>query len=223
MSAGDASPGTVAFGLGVLAVALPLFWAVGRLAARVQHARFARAWAPLVPLVDDGTLHVDTTGSSSSLTGRYRGAGVHATMALKVTPDWGRRREVLPNDVGVPRNGFLVALGGVAGGGDWWVTYPDRATRLARALGTDAYAVRADDPALVARLEGAGVVALAARLAPALWLRYSAAAGTLTLREEVQPRWVPRPERFQAALDVLTTLAALNASVNPPARDAAPG
>lgn len=217
MSAADASPGTIAFGVGVLAVALPVFWAVGRLAGRVRNARFARAWAPLVPVVD-GTLAFDRTGSSSSLTGRYRGAGVHATMALGVTSDWGRGRTVIDGDVGPRGNAFLLTLRGVAGRGDWSVIYPDRVPLL----GSDAYAVRADDPALVARLERAGVVALAERLEPALWIRYAAAAGTLTLREEVQPRWVPRPERFEAALDVLTALAALNATVNPSVGHAAP-
>ena len=217
VSAGDASPGTIAFGVAGLAVALPVFWAVGRLVARVRNARFARAWAPLLPLVD-GTLGFDTTGSSSALTGRYRGAGVQATMAPKVPPDWGLGRTVLGAHVGVHRNGFLLTLRGIAGHSDWWVTYPDRVPLL----GSDAYAVHADDPALVARLERAGVVALAERLEPALWIRYSAAAATLTLREDVEPRWVPRPERFQAALDVLTTLAALNAAVNPHARTAAP-
>lgn len=189
---GDASRGELGFGIAALVAALPVLVAGAYAVHRVKNARFARAWRPLVPVIEDAAVTGDGGGAATSwLTGRYRGHVVHASMSPDLESATGSTHLT---------NHFAVALQDVPGRHDWSVRGADGA-------------VRGADAALEARLRDAGVGAVASRLGDAE-VRYDARARTLTLREEIAARWTPPPARFREELDVLVALATLGREAN---------
>lgn len=177
------------FGSVILAVFLVCVFAAGLLLRRVKNARFARAWRPLVPVIG-GTVVADGGGSaSSSLTGRYRGRAVCATMAPQ--------RNRYHDETAFRFNYFDLALLETPGKADWHLKSRPRSP----------------DSALAQRLHDAGAMAILASIGPAE-VAYNARRRTLTLVQEPGPEWVPSPPRFEAQLNVLLRLAELNAAVN---------
>jgi hypothetical protein len=67
--------------------------------------------------------------------------------------------------------------------------------------------IKTEDQILRVRLEEMGIMAELARLGTPT-IEYSAQRHTLLYSEDIKPRWVPTPERFQEALEMLLRLAA---------------
>lgn len=198
----EAPPGDMLFGSVVLAIFLVFVFTFGWLLSKFKNRRFTHAWAPLVPLLQ-GTVHEDGGGAASSfLSGTYRGHRVRATMA----PDQNR----YSGESGDRYNYFDVALLDVPGRHDWRV---ELETAIL-GFGRDGWKITAGDPALVERLQGAGVLALITRFGQPE-VAYQARGKTLLYSEDVTPNWIAMPARFQEGLELLLALARINAEVNP--------
>lgn len=198
----EAPPGDLLFGSAVLAVFLVFVFALGYAIYKFKNLRFTRAWAPLVPLIQ-GTVSGDGGGGTTSwLTGTYRGHRVQAGMV----PHCNR----YSGETGFYYNHFEVALLGVAGRLNWNA----EVKTAILGFGRTGWTITADDPALVARLEAAGVLSLVARFGEPT-VAYQKSARRLAYSEDVTPLWIPPPERFLQELDLLLELAKINAEVNP--------
>jgi hypothetical protein len=189
------------FGAVVLAIFLVFVFVLGWLISKFKNARFAKAWAPLLPIIS-GTITNDGGGAATSwLAGTYQGRRVRASM----TPD--RNRYSGESD---PKyNHFDVALLDVPGRQDWSVVYKTPVL----GFGEHGWRIQTEDKALEARLLAAGVMQLITRLGCDA-LAYQAKAQTLACEQDVTPRWVPTPERFRADLESLILLAQVNEQVN---------
>ena len=175
--------------LGCLACAL----LAGRFLSTWKNRRFATAWAPLVPLIN-GTVHNDNGGAATSwLIGTYQGKHVKA----RIIP--GRNRHIEGND---RYNYFDVALLDVPGQQNWRIVYQ---TALL-GLGHTGWDIKTEDQSLRVRLEEMDIMAELARLGTPT-IEYSAREHTLLYSEDITPRWVPVPERFQEVLEILLRLA----------------
>lgn len=191
------------FGSFVLAIFLIFVFALGKLINVVKNARFTRAWAPLIPILQ-GKVTGDGGGAATSwLTGTYRGRPVRASM----TPN----RNQYQGETGHYYNYFDVALLDVPGSGSWSVEYRTGVWGLVQ----EGWHIEAKDAALKSRLERSDLLSLLTRFG-APTVRYEARSGALLYSEDVTPLWIPLPERFQQELELLLELAALNAEVNPP-------
>jgi hypothetical protein len=201
---GDVSPGDMAFGAAVLAVALPVFYFIGKVIVRLKNAKFERAWRPLMPVLTGAKVVADQGGggASSWLTGTYRGTSVFAEM----TPDVGRGG--LTDSPGY-ENRFETGVRDLAGASDWSVRWSEQFL----GFGTTGWVVSSDDPVLTEKLERAGVRELVASLGRGE-VRYRTFTSTLVLHQDIRPLWVPPPERFRTELDVLLELAAVAGPLN---------
>ena len=197
----EAPPGDLLFGSAVLAVFLVFVFALGYVIYKFKNLRFTRAWAPLVPLIQ-GTVSGDGGGGTTSwLTGTYRGQKVRAAMVPHLNRYSG--------ESGHYYNHFEVALLDVAGRLNWNA----EVKTAILGSGQTGWTITADDPALVARLEAAGVLSLVARFGQPE-VAYQKSARTLVYSEDVTPQWIPTPARFQEELELLLELARINADVN---------
>jgi hypothetical protein len=173
--------------LGLVAFVAACF-VVGLGVNKLKHARFVRAWQPLVPVIG-GTVHQDPLGggASSWLVGTWKGYVVHARMS----PD------TRSTEASNYRSMFAVGVAEVDGSAHW------RADSR----------VRSDDPVIQRQLGEAGVLERmrAAVVQEAMFDRH---ARTLFIEEDVYPAWCPHRERFIALLDLATDLARINAQVN---------
>lgn len=186
-----------------LVIFLVVVFLAGLLLSRFRNSRFAKAWAPLVPIVR-GTITGDGGGAPTSrLSGTYRGRPVRASMIP------GRNRYMESSEHRY--NHFDVALLDVAGRRDWNIgCHP---TMLG--LGKAKWQIEADDAALVERLRNHGLVDAVARLGQPT-ISFDAREGALQLSEDAGPHWIPPPQRFEEELALLIELAAINTEVNPP-------
>ncbi len=183
----EAPPGDMLFGSAVLAVFLVFVFALGYVIYKFKNRRFTRAWAPLVPLVQGKVTGDGGGGATSWLSGTYRGKPVRATMIP--------HRNQYSGESGSYYNHFEVALLDVAGRLDWNA----EVKTAILGFGRTGWTITADDPALVARLEAAGVLSLVARFGEPTVV-YQARAKTLQYSEDVTPQWTPAPARFQEEL-----------------------
>jgi hypothetical protein len=198
VSTGDLVIGTIGLVIFLIVVLLAAL-----LLSRFRNARFAKAWASLVPIVR-GTITGDGGGAATSwLSGTYRGRPVRASMIP------GRNRYTESSEHRY--NHFDVALLDVAGRRDWSIGY--HPTMLG--LGKAKWQIEADDAALVERLRNRGLVDAVARLGQPT-ISFRAREGALQLSEDAGPHWIPPPERFEEELALLIELVAINAEVNPP-------
>ena len=173
----------------ILAVFLVCVYAAGCALSRVRNQRFARAWAPLVPVIN-GKITQDGGGAATSwLTGTWSGRQVCATMVPN--------RNRYSGETGFRFNYFDVTLLDVPGKLDWSL---------------DQQLVSTDD-LLRRRLRDAGVATILTRLGTAE-VTYSAKRQTLTIIQESGSKWVPSVDHFRAQLNVLLDLAAVNAALN---------
>jgi hypothetical protein len=190
----EVSPSDILFGASILIIFLVCAFGVGRLLSAWKNRRFTAAWASLVPLIN-GTVHHDGGGAATSwLTGTYRGKRVKAT----IMP--GRNRYT---EGGGRYNYFDVALLDIPGQQNWRIVYQ---TALL-GLGHTGWDIKTEDQILRVRLEEMGIMAELARLGTPT-IEYSAQRHTLLYSEDITPRWVPTPERFQEALEMLLRFAA---------------
>jgi hypothetical protein len=177
------------FGAIVLAIFLVCVFAAGLVLNRVKNARFARTWEPLRTLIG-GTVVNDGGGAATSwLTGTYKGRSVCAT----ISP--GRNR--YPDETGFRYNYFDVALLETPGKSGWRL----RERPIA------------EDKALEQRLRDAGAMATLATIGRAEAI-YDERQRKLMIVQEAGSEKVPRPEHFEAQLNILLRLAEINAAVN---------
>lgn len=189
-------------GAAILIPFLILVFAAGLVLTKFKNGRFVKAWAPLVPIIN-GTVTNDGGGAATSwLTGSYRRRKVRASMVP------GRNRHYEAS--GHKFNYFDIEIQDVPGGQDWSIVYK---TALL-GFGQTGWGVETKDKSLEESLRGAGVVDLVARLGSPT-VEYKKKPGTLLYSEDVTPRWVPTPERFQEELELLLRLAEVNEAINP--------
>ncbi|MCB0165964.1 MAG: hypothetical protein KDI79_17150 [Anaerolineae bacterium] len=189
-------------GAAILIPFLILVFAAGLVLNKFKNGRFVKAWAPLAPIIN-GTVTNDGGGAATSwLTGTYRRRKVRASMAP------GRNR--YSGESGHTYNYFDIEIQDVSGRQDWSVVYK---TSLP-GFGQTGWGVETKDKSLEESLRGAGVVDMVARLGGPT-VEYKVKQGTLLYSEDVTPRWVPTPERFQEELELLLRLAEVNEAINP--------
>lgn len=198
----EVPPGDMIFGSIVLAIFLVFVFLFGWVLNRFKNARFTRAWVPLVPLIQ-GRIVQDGGGAATSwLTGTYRGQPVRATMIPE--------RNRYSGESGHRYNYFDAALLKVPGGQDWSIEYKTAVF----GFGQTGWKITTEDKALEARLHASGIVSLIEGFGPES-VAYNRRESTLLFSEDVTPRWVPTPERFQEELELLLRLAKVNEEVNP--------
>ena len=203
MIQGDVPGGDMIVGAVVLAIALPVMYVIGGMIGRVKNRRFEKAWRPIMPVIEGAEVVADRGGGASSwLTGSYRGTPVFAQM----TPDVARGGQI---DTRGYENRFETGVRELTGAQDWSVRW----TKSMLGFGTTGWSINAADSALAARLESAGVREIVAPLGRGE-VNYRAQPATLVLHQDIRPRWVPEPARFQQELDVLVQLAAVAAPLN---------
>jgi hypothetical protein len=203
MSAGD---GDMLFGTLVLAAFLVFVFAFGLAINHWKNRRFARAWAPLVPIVG-GRVVDDAGGSATSwLVGTFEGRRVAAS-----TSPGRNRYSGVDAGAGHRYNHFDAALCDEPGAAGW--TLEERAGALG--LGRTEWQVRTAEPGLADRLRSAGVIELAVEVG-AERVEYSPQERTLRVSFDLGPRSVPAPGPFRLVLGALLRLAAAQSACNAP-------
>ena len=188
-----------------LAIFLVVAYVVGGWLNRFKNAKFRRAWAPLLPLLQDAKVVDDGGGAATSwLTGTYRGHHVQAWM----TP----QRNLYSGESGGARfNDFALSLANLKGEQDW-----DFQFRSTPEPGKSPWRVTADTTALAQRLERAGIESQLPGLGfPKI--TFQRQGGLLQYQVDVTPALVPPPDAFRRTLDFLIWMADVNRQVNTPA------
>lgn len=197
----DVPPGDMLFGSVVLAIFLVFVFLLGMFISRFKNARFAKAWTPLMPMIDGKPVGDGGGAATSWLTGSYRGRRVVASMV----PD----RNRYSGESGHRYNYFEVALLDVPGRQDWKIEYQTAIL----GFGQTGWRVVTQDKALEDRLNASGILATIGN-SGAEEVLYSAREKKLIFAEDVTPRWIPTPERFQQELELLLALGKVNEEVN---------
>jgi hypothetical protein len=198
-----------------LAIFLVFVFALGYLIVRIKQARLARAWRPLLPIVQGRVIPSSGGGADSPMRGTYKGYSVYATMIPDASDGEDSRY-----------NHFAVGLTGLAGREDWKVAYVHHLWPL---TSPPTWQLECKDPATLARLQAAGVMKIIEDLvalpdAPDPPLSYAAARGNLLIQTVAGPGWIPTEARFIELLEGLITLARINAEANASAsRSTTPG
>src|SRR5262245_29922515 len=97
----------------ILAVFLVGVYFAGRILSRLKNARYARAWAPLIPVIGGKVVDDGGGAATSWLTGTYMGRSVCASMVPN--------RNRYPGESGFRFHYFEVALLETPGKSDWFV------------------------------------------------------------------------------------------------------
>lgn len=186
----------------VLAVAvfLAIVFALAFVIAKIHRFRHRWAWRPVLPLID-GRLEPGPSVNTSVVRGTWRGFPVVCT-ALPGTP-WGPG-----SDETAKYNRFVVRLFNLSGVGNWRLMH-----------GRQGWQVEADDPALAARLNAAGLARMALDLGlpqdpPLAGMTFDAGNGHLEICADAGRGSVPPPAELQALLDAMMRIAGINASLN---------
>lgn len=182
-----------------LAAFLAFCYGAGLLLNKFKNAKFVRAWAPLVPVLEKAEVVEDGGGAASSwLTGTYQG---HLAVAC-MTPE---RRQ---GESGPRFNEFSVSLRQVKGTHDW--TF---ALRPSPEPGKSPWQMTAGSTALAQRLERAGIEAGLPGLGfPKV--TYRQGTELLEYKIDITPAVVPTPELFARTLDFLVWLKQVNEQAN---------
>ncbi len=198
----DTSPREIIQGILVLAVFLVVCYVIGKTVARVKNRWFAGVWSPLVPLLDGAQVMGDGgVATTSRLSGRYRGASVHALMTPNV-----QRNHYAQHDNG---NQFDVVIENVPGAEDWSIVW-----ELGLPLVRDAsWVVRPSGSPLGDRLVSAGVIAHVEPFGRAS-THYRARDQVIEWSGFIEPRVILSPEQFRQLLDALVALEVVNRRVN---------
>jgi hypothetical protein len=198
----------LAFGIAVFVVFLAVVAVAGFLLHRFSRARYARAWAPLVPVIG-GQVRGEGGAARSWLHGSYQGRPVVAG----ISPMAGQRGRVGSTTTGAAANFFLVAITGLSGRQDWRVLFS----------ADGGWRIEAGDPGVQQRLAGSELIGRIAALgypSPAIStvrlpvLDYTARNGELVFREDAGSSWLPDPDRFRTELDTLVAIAAIDDRLN---------
>jgi hypothetical protein len=197
--------------VGIFTVFMVFVFALGYAIVKVKQIRYARAWRPLLHVVQGQVMGSSGGGADSPMRGTYKGYQVYGTMVPDASDGEDSRS-----------NHFAVGFTGLPGRADWKLAYVQRLWPLAA---PPIWRLESSDAALCARLEAAGVVAIAEGLlalpdAPDPPVSYSQARGNLLLQTVAWPGWVPDEPRFIELLEALIRLARINAEVNVPGSDA---
>ena len=204
MIQGDVPGNDMIVGVIVLVMALPVLYWAGGMISRFRNRQFARAWQPVMTVLQKPKIVADQqVAASSLLTGTYRDVPVYASM----TPNVAHGAAI---DTRGLENRWEVGVRELPGASDWSIEWK----RSILGLGETGWAVQTDDPALASRLEGAGVRDIPASLGP-LRIEYRRQAATLAAHQDIRPLWAPSADRFRHELDVLLELAAVAAPLNP--------
>jgi hypothetical protein len=195
MMQGDVPASDIIVGAVALVGFLGVAYVIGRTKSAFTNRTYARAWAPLVPVVNGTIVYDQSTAVSSSLHGQYKGHAVHAQMEPQ------RNRY---HDSSTGRyNAFEVTLHDVAGAHDWRV-YHD--TKIF-GIGRDGWQIDTDDAALASRLEASGITAVLAMLGTPT-LKFDASAHTLLFSNDITPNLVLTVGDFVDVLELLLRMKA---------------
>jgi hypothetical protein len=190
----------IVFGVLVLIPFLIGAYCIGRLVAAWHNRRYTAAWSPLIALIN-GTVRNNTGGDISWLDGTYRGSRVQASMA----PHSGMHRSFYVDNRYF--NDFTVELPNVPGDQDWKILN-QAANFTSKVTG---WRVVTEDLRLQACMQQTGILTELARFDRPSF-RYDARTHTLQYREDITPRWIPTPQRFQEILEIMLRLAAVSAA-----------
>jgi hypothetical protein len=122
----------------------------------------------------------------------------------------GSEPESYSDDSGHRYNHFDVALLDVPGQQDWKIEYKTAIL----GFGQTGWRIVTKDKALEDRLNASGILATIANFGSD-GVQYQARERKLLFTEDVTPRWIPTPERFQQELELLLGLAKVSEEVNP--------
>ena len=153
-----------------------------------RRSSFSRTWPPLVPIVNGA---LERKYMSAMLKGTYQQYPVQATLLLGGAED----PDTFHIEMAVPR-----------GGTDWSIQYGSE-----KLFGKDQWYVKTKDERYQQELVQSGILAEMQRWESLPTVSYRAQPGTLIYEEKGN---VPKPERFQAQLDLLLRLARINAQSN---------
>jgi hypothetical protein len=143
----------IIFGAVVLAVVLVLAIAAGKLLNKFKNSRFAKAWQPLIPILNGTIINDNGGGASSYLAGTYKGRIVQAGMVPN-------RNRYSGDNSGQRYNYFEIALQQVNGVADWKVSYKHQLL----GIGKKGWHLESLDKQLEDQLNNAGVVDLVSTL-----------------------------------------------------------
>jgi hypothetical protein len=182
-----------------LAVFLVLAYFIGATVSRFKNARFRKAWAPLMPMLEGAIIADDGGGASASwLTGTYGGHRVQARM----------NPERNSGETGPRFNDFSVALADVPGEQDWTFEF-----RASVAPGKSPWLVSAGSTAVAQRLERAGIEARLPGLGYPT-VTYRTGTRTIEYRVDITPSLAPSPDQFKRTLEFLAWLHGVNQQAN---------
>ena len=188
-------------GLIILGFLFVAYW-IGKLLGRANNTRFAKAWKPLMAIID-GTIVYDGAGSDTSwLTGTYQGYKVRASMSP------GSNKYTMSHNSYDRYNSFNVQLLDQPGKQDWKIHNGTQALGVSR----QGWAIQAPF-ALQEQLNREGVMDHIKPMGNPV-LSYREQPQALQLSDDVTPQWAPNPERFKQQLDLLVYLAKVNQQVN---------
>lgn len=201
---GTASP-TVVFDVMVLVVFVAFVIALGFLIVKFRQARYARAWKPLLGVVQGVVLPSTGGGADSRIRGSYKGHDIFAAMAPQASKGEDSRY-----------NHFEVGIIGLQGALDWKIAH---VRRLLPSGSTPDRRLETKDEALRSRLEAAGIVRIVEALgimpdAPDPPASYSMAQGILRIQCDCGPEWIPSEAFFVEMIETLIALARINAECN---------
>ena len=165
-----------------------LILACGAVLMLSRRSSVSRNWLPLVPVVNG---ELERKYRSAILRGTYQQYPVQATLLLGGAED----PDTFQIEMTVPR-----------GGTDWSIQYGSE-----NLFGKDQWYVKTKDERYQQELIQSGLLAEMQRWESHPTVSYRAQSGMLIYEEKGN---VPKPERFQAQLDLLLRLARINAQLN---------
>lgn len=196
MIQGDVSTSEIIFGSVVLAGFLGVAYVIGRTLSAITNRKYAKAWAPLVPLVQGTVVFDQGAAASSSLHGSYKGHVVHAHMVPQ-------RNKYQHSNTG-RYNYFSITLKDVPGAHDWRIYHDTKVF----GLGRDGWQVTCrENDALRAKLEASGISGVLAMLGTPQ-LEFDKDRHTLEFSNDITPNLVLTPTDFTDVLELLIRLKA---------------
>ncbi len=169
---------------------------IGKIVQGLNKSRNARAIAALAPLIQG---EVEGNDHSAWISGNFRGRLVRATM----TPD---RNISNSSDYSIKINSFELSMLHLSGAHSWEIAY--------HGILRKKWKITTLDGAFKERLRGSGLLAELERIGNRPSLGYNAREAVLWYHEDIRPRLVPTPERFQAQLKLLAYVADVNDKLN---------
>lgn len=195
----------IIFGAVVLVIILVLAYMAGRVTTNFKNKRFARAWSPLLSIVNGTVVDDYGAAASSYLTGTYKGWALQACSV----PNMNESNRLTGESTHHKYNYFDISLKNISGKSDWEVEY----TRSLMGFGKAEWDISSADKELEERLRKNNLVEiiLAGR---GHEVRFTKAQKTLVYVEDITPRWTPEPAAFTNTLEIMMRLVKLNDQIN---------